>query len=261
VRSFAQLALVAAALAFAGGAAAGPDKKKPPAAATKLTPEEEKARAKFEEGIGLSDAGKWAEALDAFRESDALVPTAGARYNIAITLRALGRYIEAREQALDIVARASELKAKPALLDDVQKLLRELEGTTAFVRIRVKPKRATVEIDGSPAHAGEDGRIELDPGKHVFVVKAKGHETTTVARELEAGESELALSAPKRKRAAQPAPTPVYAEWWLWTTVGAAAATTAAVVAVVFVTTREDEPGAEPPASTVGVIPVSLFRF
>ena len=59
------------------------------------------------------------------------------------------------------------------------------------IEIRTVPKKAKLEVDGAAPTPLPDGRLELDPGKHVFVVRAEGHETTTVGRTLSADDVEL----------------------------------------------------------------------
>jgi hypothetical protein len=225
--------------------------------------EDKQARAKFDEGITLSDAGRWAEALEAFRESDRLKPAASARYNIAATLRALGRYVEAKRVAQSILDERATLKPKGKTVQETRAMLEEINAKIAHVDLAVTPEDAEVQVDGSALERVAGERVDLDPGKHVFVVEAEGHDTTTVTREIPSGDSRLVLVAPKK--APPPPPeeeeTPVYATWWLWTGVGAAVAATAAIVVVVVVTLPEDAAAPEPPPSTVGhPIPV-IWRF
>ena len=235
-----------------------------PAVAYGETPQEHEAREKFDEGLDLSEAGKWAEALEAFRASDALNPVASVRLNIAATLRSLGRYVESKRTAEGILANAEELKLKPKLRPEVEKLIAEVSEKIVWVRLAVTPVEATVEVDGEPIVPNEQGRVEIDPGRHVFVVRAEGHETATVSREIAAGDARIELEAPRFPPALppEPEPEPLYAQWWLWTAVGGAVVVTVAAVAGAVVATRpEDSPLAEPPSSTIGhVIPVA-FRF
>ncbi|UQA55957.1 tetratricopeptide repeat protein [Polyangium aurulentum] len=226
----------------------------------KSSPEEKQARALFDEGITLSDDGKWAEALEAFQKSDALVHSASARFNIAATQRALGRYVEAKRTLEKIIADSDSntQPLKPGLRKDVDRLLGEVQAKVVHVRLSKSPTDAEVQIDGTPTEPGPDGRVELDPGKHVFVISANGHQTATVTKVLE-GDTDVALTAPKVAVAPPPPPPdPLYKRGWFWGVVGGAVAVGAAV-AVTVVATRSDGP-VVPGNSTSLVIPVGV-RF
>lgn len=54
-----------------------------------------RAEALFHEGVAFADAQRWAEALDVFERSLALVPTASARFNVAVARLRLGRCLAA----------------------------------------------------------------------------------------------------------------------------------------------------------------------
>jgi hypothetical protein len=133
------------------------------------------------------------------------------------------------------------------------------------VTLNRSPTDAEVQIDGTPVAPQPDGRVELDPGKHVFVISAKGHQTVTVTKVLE-GDSELALTAPKLAVAGPvapppPPPDPFYKRGWFWGTVGATVAAGVAIAVVVVVATRPEESPSTAPRSTTGqVYPVGV-RF
>jgi hypothetical protein len=230
--------------------------------------EDRLARAKFDEGLALSDAGRWVEALEAFRESDRLKPAVSVRYNIAATLRALGRYVEAKRAARHILEGSDRLQPKPKLREQTEELLTEVSAKIGRLELSLRPDTARVEIDGAPVDLRPGEPIEVDPGRHVFVVKAPGHETTTVTHDVPSGESGLTITAPKLPPApvtARPGPTeeeePIHEKWWLWTTVVGGAAVAAVVIAVVVVTLPEDPVAPTPPATTIGnPIPV-ILRF
>ena len=111
----------------------------------KETPEQQQAKALFQQGISLSDDGKWAEALASFQQSDQLVPSAPVRFNIGATLRALGRYVEAKN-TLDAVLTDQQKfnpPPKPALLEEVRKLLGEVLQKSWSSRSGPCPRRRT----------------------------------------------------------------------------------------------------------------------
>jgi hypothetical protein len=229
----------------------------------KATPEARRARALFEEGVALSDEGKWSDALTAFQKSDGLTPSASARYNIGATLRALGRYVEARKVLEGVVAAdaAKTTPMKPALKKDVLKLLGEVKGKILAVHLRVTPADAAVQMDGSPAVPGPDGRLEIDPGKHVFVASKTGFETTTVTQVLSGNDADVVLTAPAVvARIVEVKETPVYARAWFITTLSVAVAGGAAV-GIIFATRPKETPAAGPPPATVGHVIPAAWRF
>lgn len=230
----------------------------------KPSPEERQARALFDQGLALSDEGKWSEALEVFKKSDEIQHSASVRYNMAVTYRALGRYVEAKRLTNELLTRGVDDKPlKPALEKEVRKLHDEVAPKVVVALIKRSPVDATVEIDGTLHVIGSDGRIELDPGKHVFVLKKDGYDTVTVSKSIEGTDVDVVLTAPKTKIAGPVAETPFYKKGWFWGTVGAVVAAGAAVTVVVIVTSSEGPAPAGPPPSTVGrVIPAAFtVRF
>lgn len=230
----------------------------------KLTPEERQARALFDQGLALSDEAKWAEALDVFKKSDELQHSANVRFNMAVSYRALGRYVEAKRLADDLLTKGVDDKPlKPALQKEVQKLRDEVAPKIVTAVIKRNPPDGTLEIDGTLHVVGSDARIEMDPGKHVFVLKKDGYDTVTVSKTLEGTETDVVLTAPKTKITAAPVEVPFYKRGWFWGTVGAVVAGGAAVAVVVVVTRSDGATPAGPPSSTVGrVIPAAFtVRF
>jgi tetratricopeptide (TPR) repeat protein len=236
-----------------------------PARADKPSSTERQARALFDQGVALSDEGKWAEALAVFQKSDELVPSASAEFNIGATLRALGRYVEAKHVLERTLAQASNGKPlKPALKKEIDKLLGEVKAKIVTLTLRLNPAGASVQVDGLAAQLPPTGQIELDPGKHVFVIEAAGYDTTTLNKTITSTDTELALTAPKTKIAERlpPPKAAIYQRAWFWTTIGIVVTGGAAVGVVMAVRQKGEEPAA-PPTSTVDrVIPTSAgFRF
>jgi hypothetical protein len=232
--------------------------------------EAKQAKALFEEGISLSDNGKWPEALEAFRKSDALVPSASVKFNIGATLRALGRYVEAKNTLEAILKDADSPKStvKPALKEEVKKVLADVYDKVVMITVKLDPKDADLQIDGADAAPLPDGRFEMDPGRHVFVVSAKGHETTTISRTLTADDTEITLKAPasatpkvveKRVEVKVAEDTPFYKRFWFWTAAGAVVAG-GVVVAVILTRPDAREPAGPPTSSVDRVIPAGV-RF
>jgi hypothetical protein len=223
--------------------------------------EAKRARALFDEGVALSDEGKWADALLVFRKSDDLVPSPSARYNIGSTLRALGRYVEARDVLAHIGDDAAARKqvVKPALKKEIEKLLGEVKKKIVTVSLKVTPVDADVQMDGNAVKRLPDGGLELDPGRHVFVITAPGFETTTVTQTLDASGAEVVLVAPKIvPKVVQE--TPIYARAWFIAT-GSVLVAGAATVGIIFAARPRTTPAAGPPPATVDRVIPAAVRF
>lgn len=236
----------------------------PPAKPSAPTPEQKEAAKLFDQGVTLSDEGKWSEALEAFRKSDELRPSLSARFNLAATMRALGRYVEAKRTLEKILTDGPtwDPPIKPALKTDVEKLLGEVKPNVVALKVKVTPSTAEVSVDGLPLERAGDGTSELDPGRHVFVVTAPEHETTTVTKTLAASDRELSLVAPKKQVVVvqKQESGGITTKWWFWTTAGVVVAGAAVAVVAVVVTQQPQATTGAPPATVGRIVPVG-FRF
>jgi len=233
------------------------------------TPEAKEAKALFEQGMGLSSENKWPEALEAFEKSNKLVPLPVVQYNIAFTMRAMGRFVEAKQKLQAILDVAPTLKPpiKPNLQKDIDQLYSEVKEKIALVTITLDPADVDLQIDGTPTKLPMNGVVEMDTGKHVFVVKKDGYETNSVTKTIQPGASSLKVSAklipppPPPPPPAPPPPRPFYSKPWFLTVAGVVLIGGAA--AVVYVTTRPGDarqPAQPPSATTDRIIPATL-RF
>jgi hypothetical protein len=173
----------------------------------------ERARELFAEGIDHVRSNEWGEALADFRASAALRPHAVTTYNMGASYRATGRYTRARQQFLDALARhAKHQELPPHLLEETRRFLAEIDAVLARVPLRVTPRFAKVTVDGAPlkveslpagsrlvagvrpagtgeAIASGSGTLLLDPGAHVLLVSAEGHQDTVVNRTVSPGDN------------------------------------------------------------------------
>jgi hypothetical protein len=237
------------------------------------TTTQRRAKAKFEEGLALSDEAKWSDALAAFRESNGLAPMAAVQLNIAVTLRALGRYVECKHSAqksMDDITDGVLPVKQPKIKNDIDGVLKECQQKVALVALKVTPGDGTVEVDGAAPEKQPDGRLEVDPGRHVFVLTASGYQTTTVTKEIQPGETEVAITAPPIPKAkpvggTEGAPeeesTPWYESGWFWGVTGGVVAAGAAVVVIVVLTRPSAESPAEPPPGTVDHVIPAVIRW
>jgi hypothetical protein len=156
---------------------------------------------------------------------------------------------------------------KKALQEDIKHLHEEVTGKVVQLRVIIDPPDAELQIDGSAAVPGEQGTVELDPGKHVFVLKKEGHETTSVSKTLSSSDTELRLKAPRKEtktvevvKTVERPERPFYRRFWFWTATGAAVVGGAAVV---YLVTRPEEAARReaPPPSTVDRIFPTALRF
>jgi hypothetical protein len=235
--------------------------------------DQKKGKALFEQGLALSDEGKWSEALDVFQKSDEAAPSATVQFNIAATLRALGRYVEANQRLNQLLSPAAKLPLKPGLRKDAEQLQREVKEKIVVLRLQVDPEGAEVQVDGSPLKTTAEGKIELDPGKHVFVVKKEGYDTTSVTKTLGPSDAELRVLAPRSRVIETVVEKPVevqvpvevdrpfYTRFWFWATTGAVLVGAGAVIYVVASPhASQKEPTVQPSVSIERPIP-TLIRF
>lgn len=210
-----------------------------------------RAKALFQEGVALTDDGKWADALAAFQKSDKIVPSLNVRFNIAATLRALGRYVEAKRVLKQILKEGPDFDPplKPALQTDVENLLGEVKEKIVVVTLNLKPTDGQVQIDGADAKLKEDGSTEVDPGKHVFVLSAEGYETTSVTRNVQTSMT-IDLIAPKvaviEKRVEVHDEAPFYASGWFLAGAGVAVAGGVATALAFALKPTAPQPAAAP---------------
>ncbi|MCS6901369.1 MAG: hypothetical protein RMJ98_17265 [Myxococcales bacterium] len=231
--------------------------------------EVKEAKVLFEEGMKLSQESRWAEALDAFEKAYQLNPLPVIKYNIAFNLRALGRYVEARRRLTSLIQETEHLKPslKPALREDIHNLYEEVRSKVVTLQILLDPPDAELQIDGNPILLDDRGQVELDPGKHVFVLKKEGYETTSVSRTLTSSDKELKLVAPRSEtrtveviRSVTQPETPLYRRFWFWTATGAAVL--GGAVVIYLVTRPAGAPPRDlPPPATVDRIVPTVLRF
>lgn len=189
---------------LSAGVAAGSE----PSAADRET-----ARALMRRGDTAYEREDFPAALEAFQGAHAImqVPTTGME--VARTLAALNRFVEARKVALEL-ARMPVQTGEPAPFAraraEAAELARSLESRVAKLEVVVQGApagtRATVRVDGQPLDAGV--AHEIDPGGHRVEATA-GAASARVKVVLGEGETRretLVLVAPLPKTERRPAP-------------------------------------------------------
>jgi hypothetical protein len=151
-----------------------------PGASAAATPEERAmAQALFEDGRGLMEAGRHAEACSKFEESNRLDAAMGTQYHLADCYELTGKLASAWILFVDVAA-----AARAALDGEREAAARRraaaLKPRLAYLVIRVpRPTRGvTIKRDGVEVRAPLWGTsVPVDPGKHVVEASAEGYRT------------------------------------------------------------------------------------
>jgi hypothetical protein len=134
---------------------------------------QEQARALFEQGLTASDARRWDEAAALFQRSRELVERPSTLFNLVVVLHRLGRFREGLDAGSAYLRSAgAETGERRA---EVDRLLSEMQLAVGSLRLRVQPRGARVVLDG--VTLAEPHALALDPGTHVLLVSAQGHES------------------------------------------------------------------------------------
>jgi hypothetical protein len=149
----------------------GPDR--PPSAA-----DVEEALSLFAAGSEAATNARWADALRSFERAYRLTGRFSALFNLAKTLRAVGRHVEARDAFAQFLTRHGD--APREIIDEARALLAEEAARVATLSLVGLPEVAglTLSLDGTNVPDG--GRrpldLDVDPGEHTLRVDLSGHE-------------------------------------------------------------------------------------
>ncbi len=161
--------------------------KKPAPAAAPAKPDKatkDKAREAFKHGQEKLAANDFMGAAAAFKEADALIPSAQARYKIAFALDKAGKGPEAlAEYQLFLAGNVPESMADSKAA--AEKRVAELG--TATLKVTTNPPGASVKIDGERALDASPMSAPVKPGKHKVEVTMPDHEPTTREVDVVAG--------------------------------------------------------------------------
>jgi hypothetical protein len=179
----------------------------PIGAATAQAPVDEEAtaaaRALFEDGVRLADAGDHQQAADRFRRSLQLRRSLVVAYNLASSLVQVGRLVEASEVVRSILRDA---EAPARLRAAAQELLDRVTPQIGRLTVHVTgdPEGVEVRMDGEPVPSVLVGVPRpVDPGGHTVSIHRGGTVLGSRDVTIEAGGlAEVSLEAPP------PVPTP-----------------------------------------------------
>ncbi len=192
----------------------------------------EEARARFSVGNRAVEAGRWADALTEFERAYALSGVPSALFNVATTLRALGRHVEARDAFDQLLA--SHPNQDPADRKRALALRQEEQGRIATLQLDnlEAGHEISVSLDGHPAT--DDGArpllIEVDPGRHALRIERPRYRIFTWKGDVGDGDKRavrvelevepLAVVVPPASPAPAPASGGVLRSPVFWTIVG-----------------------------------------
>jgi hypothetical protein len=154
----------------------------------------------MDEGDAWVARKRFDKALDAYEGADALMNVPTTAIEVARTLEALGRLVEAREKALEIgqmPGAETEPHAFAIARHDAAQLLERIEPRIPTLRVEVttpgvEPSsvRASVDDEAVPERLTLTAR-RVNPGRHVVQVRAPGRTPTT--REIDVKEGARAV--------------------------------------------------------------------
>lgn len=231
-RSIAVLVL-ATSLASAASASAAPH--------TWAAPQSEPSTAALQEGKALYIAGnraveqgRWSDALTNFEKAYALSGVPAALFNVATTLRALGRHVESRDAFTQLLDKHKKLD--PDVRAQAEKMLAEEKARIAQLIVADLPSQKDdlkVYVDGSETTDSGDRplAIELDPGKHALRVEEPKSKPFTWEGTFKDGEKKQVPVKLVPADVAKPPPPPstpkepeksgsVFSSPWFWVATG-----------------------------------------
>jgi hypothetical protein len=145
-----------------------------------------KARALFQRGLELEQAGNYSAAVQAFREVGQVRMTPQVRYHIALCEERLGRLVAALGGYELALAEADSVNAD--FKNEVQSNVTRLRESIPRIVIQrgAGADAAVIELDGVKLGDSSVGiELPLDPGPHSVVARAPGYKrlekTVTVA--------------------------------------------------------------------------------
>ena len=163
---------------------------------------------RFKEAEALLEAGKTAEACDAFEASNQLEPSAGTLINIGLCKEKLGKLASALAAYRGALERVKDPKKKAVAIERVAALEPRISHISISISSEVRVEGLAVSLDGRRIDEAEYGRaIPIDGGSHELEAKAPGHRrwSTSVRVAPEGDEASVRVPALVEKRASAPA--------------------------------------------------------
>jgi hypothetical protein len=158
------------------------------------------AQVLFEEGLGLMDKGRYAEACPKLEASQKLDPGSGTQYQLAQCYEKTGRLASAWALYVE-VAQAARSAGKQDRAGEVQRRADAIAPALPKVKIELTPETKAlpgleVSRDGvgiGAALVGSD--LPVDPGSHTVRISAPGHVSFNASFEV-SGTQSVSVSVP-----------------------------------------------------------------
>lgn len=232
------------------------------------------ARGWFTEGIAHSEAGRYEEAVTAFRRVLATIDSPPVRYNLALNLYELSRIREADEHVQSILDSQETDAAVRSDATDLRLHIEEVGGRVRIDVVGVPEGLYDVELDGQHLASRDVGRsLRVRVGAHNIDVIRSGETVASESANVVQGETAVVsvdLSVPDPAEAAATVVPPVVEEpppeesssvlgrWQFWAVTGAVIVVAAAVIASVVVLSKPTDTSDMP---TVGNFEPGLITF
>jgi hypothetical protein len=126
----------------------------------------QEAKALYIAGNRAVEQGRWSDALVDFEKAYSLSGVPAALFNVATTLRALGRHVESRDAFEQLLKQHPALDAE--IKEQAKKFLAEEKARIGTLTLDGVPNKARIYVDG---HETTDTTIDVDPGKHALRVE------------------------------------------------------------------------------------------
>jgi hypothetical protein len=188
----------------------------------------DEAKALYVAGNRAVEQGRWADALEDFERSYALSGVPAALFNVATTLRALGRHVEARDAFTQLLAKHPKLDAD--VKKQAEQMLAEEKARVASMVIADLPSTQPslkIQVDGKVQK--DDGArplpVDVDAGHHTLRVEDPKSKPFTWDGQFVDGEKKTVTVklAPLDKTPPPPTETSsgsLFSSPWFWGAVG-----------------------------------------
>lgn len=194
----------------------------------------QEAKALYVAGNRAVEQGRWSDALLDFEKSYALSGVPAALFNVATTLRALGRHVESRDAFAQLLDKHKKLD--PDIKKQAEQLFAEEKARVASLVVADLPSKKDelkITLDGKAQKDGGERPLsfEVDSGKHALRVEDSQSKPFAWEGSLADGEKKQVTVrlVPDEKPAPAPTPTPrpeepksgsVWSSPIFWTVVG-----------------------------------------
>jgi len=136
------------------------------------------AEAHYRQGIAEFEEGHWREAVELFKQADALAPSQWLSFNIAKVFERMRDSRSALAWFRDYVRRSGDEAPLPDVLERIGELEAELAAQgVQQLSVLSTPPGATVLLDGD-SRGVTPYTGELAPGAHVLELRLRGHHDT-----------------------------------------------------------------------------------